>query len=349
MIVYAGIDESGYGPLLGPLVIARSVFTVQDVEPSSPPPCLWERLAGAVSRHVPRQTGRSTAVSSEVDRSDPGGAAGTAATARVAIDDSKLLYTPAAGLRRLEEGVLALLPASSGPPGRLAELLEWLALDRQSAASALPWYVDEAGGPILPVRAGAEQLAELRRAFHRHGGESGVAVAEVAAAVVFENRFNAMVRETGSKGLCAWRFVADHLSALWERYGRLDPYVAVDRQGGRKAYGPLLAGLFSRTLIEVLQESPAVSRYRLSREGRSMLVEVRVDSERRHLPVAYASMTAKYLRELLMMRFQAYWTGIAPEVRPTAGYFGDGRRFLEELEPHLARLGCPRDRLARCC
>jgi hypothetical protein len=345
VIVYAGIDEAGYGPLLGPLVVARSVFTVDEPAPVLQPPCLWRRMSGVVSRRAPSRRASSRRTASPA----AGAASAVGAVFPIIIDDSKVLYTPARGLRGLERGVLALLPGPSGQPRNLAELLESMTLDTESASSALPWYRDAAGGPALPAQAAAGELAELRRAFAREAGAAGVALAEVELAVVFEDRFNALVRQTGSKALCAWRFVAEHLSAIWERHGALGPYVVVDRQGGRKAYGPLLAGLFSRTLIEVLEETAAVSRYRLSGEGRSMNVEVRVDSEREHLPVAYASMTAKYLRELLMMRFQAYWQGIAPEVRPTAGYFGDGRRFLRELAPHLARLDCPRDRLARCC
>jgi hypothetical protein len=167
--------------------------------------------------------------------------------------------------------------------------------------------------------------------------------------VLFEERFNDLVGQTGDKARCAWRFVAAHLTAIWERFGTLGPYVVVDRQGGRKRYGPLLAGLFSSTSIEVLQETASLSAYRLEGQGRRMHVEVRVESEREHLPVAYSSMAAKYLRELLMMRYQAYWRGVAPEVRPTAGYYADGRRFLLEIEPHAARLGYPRELLMRCC
>ena len=35
MLVYAGIDEAGYGPMFGPLVIARSVFTLADADPAA--------------------------------------------------------------------------------------------------------------------------------------------------------------------------------------------------------------------------------------------------------------------------------------------------------------------------
>jgi hypothetical protein len=56
-------------------------------------------------------------------------------------------------------------------------------------------------------------------------------------------------------------------------------------------------------------------------------------SEDRHLPVALASMTAKYLRELAMVRLNRFFRDALPEVKPTAGYVQDGRRFLQEVRP----------------
>ena len=52
-----------------------------------------------------------------------------------------------------------------------------------------------------------------------------------------------------------------------------------------------------------------------------------------HLPVALASMTAKYLRELAMIRLNRFFREALPEIKPTAGYVQDGRRFLQEVRP----------------
>jgi hypothetical protein len=56
-------------------------------------------------------------------------------------------------------------------------------------------------------------------------------------------------------------------------------------------------------------------------------------------PVALASCQAKLARELCMEAFNAYFGRLQPGLRPTAGYFNDGRRWLEEAVQALAASG----------
>jgi len=64
--------------------------------------------------------------------------------------------------------------------------------------------------------------------------------------------------------------------------------------------------------------------------------------------VALASMLSKYLREALMRRFNTFWARYMPEVPPTAGYYGDGARFLRDIEPARRKLGIADEQLIRC-
>ena len=66
MIIYGGIDEAGFGPLIGPLVISLTLFKVDNVPTSAPPP-MWEILKESITR----------------SRKDP--------QKRIPIDDSKKL------------------------------------------------------------------------------------------------------------------------------------------------------------------------------------------------------------------------------------------------------------------
>jgi len=337
MFVYAGIDEAGYGPILGPLVVVRSVFLVDRADAGNEggapaaPPCLWTTLSSAVARTLRGRQGR------------------------LAVADSKALYNASVGLRHLEAGVLGFLgsigrrevAAPDGPPGSLDELFAVMG-DAALRPHGLPWYADAGGGPELPCAADPEELDAAAGRLGEAADSAGVALGELKADVVLEDLFNARVMELGSKAACAWASVALHLQHIWTRFGGLRPLVVIDRQGGRKDYERGLLSAVAGARVEPLERGDEQSRYAVRAAERSMEVIIRVRGEAAHLPVALASMAAKYLRELFMDRFRRYWRTIAPEVEPTAGYFVDGRRFLEEIQPHIGRLGIDPRALIRC-
>ena len=57
--------------------------------------------------------------------------------------------------------------------------------------------------------------------------------------------------------------------------------------------------------------------------------------------VALASMLCKYLREVCMVQFNAFWAKHVPGIQPTAGYPVDAKRFIDEIRPAMERLGIP--------
>jgi hypothetical protein len=59
----------------------------------------------------------------------------------------------------------------------------------------------------------------------------------------------------------------------------------------------------------------------------------------RHFPVALASMLAKYIRELAMDAFNAFWLEACPGIRPTRGYPVDAQRFRDDVGRRLDELG----------
>ncbi len=89
-LIYAGIDEAGYGPLLGPLCVGASVFRIEDWSEGEQAPNLWKLLSTSVCR-------------SPTDK-----------RRRIAVDDSKALKLPNDSpkhhpLTHLERGVLTFL------------------------------------------------------------------------------------------------------------------------------------------------------------------------------------------------------------------------------------------------
>ncbi|MHB1156006.1 MAG: ribonuclease H family protein [Phycisphaerales bacterium] len=329
MFIYAGIDEAGYGPMFGPLVIARTIFTLSNFHeragaspPPDPPapPDLWALLEPAVCRKT------------------------TDKQRRIAVDDSKKLYTPAAGLRHIERGVLAFAAAAGIDTGDLTRWLHAVGYDEASCRTDLPWYRTPAS---LPTCIDAGLLAIARAQLTRVLTDAGVQLQSLRAAILFEDRFNHMVQATRSKSRCEWTFVAGHLTDIWRQFGRHHPFVVIDRQGGRTHYQPLLALCFDGVKVQVLDETPEICRYELTRGDHAMIVSFEAGSEERHLPVALASMTAKYTRELLMARFNAFWQSYDPSLKPTAGYVTDGRRFLRDIEPLMQKLNIPHESLIR--
>src|SRR5690625_4345411 len=92
MFIYGGIDEAGYGPLFGPLVIGRTVMAVPNLDSSSAPPHLWQRLSKAVSKNISNRKGR------------------------IVVNDSKKLTTKASGIKHLELSCLAFAGSAGVPP-----------------------------------------------------------------------------------------------------------------------------------------------------------------------------------------------------------------------------------------
>jgi len=336
MFIYAGIDEAGYGPFFGPMTVGRCVLRVPKLNHDVEPPDLWARLNKAVCRRLSGRKGR------------------------LVVNDSKKLTTKAAGIKHLEMGCLAfasLVDAEQQSPAGW-DVGSWLdAMGEESHRSlhGMPWYTVAEVGPwaALPTTADAGELAIARGVLRQTCGRIGVEVADLGCAVVFEDRFNQMVGATRSKAAVSFTFVAGHLQAIWRDYAEHRPTVVVDRQSGRMRYRDVLAMNFAECEVSVLAESAERSSYRIDGPGvgatppKSMTVTFQTSAEEQYMPVALASMIAKYNRELLMQRFKAYFSAKLPGVPPTAGYGSDAKRFWQDVQPRLASLGLDANILRR--
>ena len=359
MYVYAGIDETGYGPFFGPMTVGPCVLAIPKLDAEAEPPELWSRLSKAVCRTLSRRKGR------------------------VVVNDSKKLKTKAAGIKHLELGCLAfagMWDRVGDSPGNVGDWLDALGERSHRELHDVPWYTLDGAGPWaeLPCAADAGELAIARGMLATTCRRIGVEVADMGCAVVFEDRFNRMVATTHSKAAVSFTFVAGHLQHVWQHHGQHHPTVVVDRQSGRMRYRELLAMNFPGTNVDVLRETAAHSTYRISeasevvRSGsvsredsthadaeeqgyeasgtappesrppthssRAMTVHFQTEAEQQHMPVALASMLAKYARELMMDRFNRYFTAHLPHIAPTAGYGSDAKRFWQEVHPECARM-----------
>lgn len=309
-LLIAGIDEAGYGPMLGPLCVGLTALRLDAWAPGDRPPDLWALLSAGVAR-------------------SPKDAAG-----RIPIADSKELKLPNDGKRHplthLERGVLAVALAMGLDARDDLALFEWLGVELDDhdcyagPSRPLPESFDPAQRAIA-----ANQLAGACAA-------AGVRFEHLACLTVHETRFNQIVTDERSKARATLWAIGRHLRAIDERWGGENAWVVCDRLGGRTAYAEVLRHELPQRRIEIVEESPHRSVYRAhAPSGAVLAVTFKTEGEKAQLPVALASMTAKYVRELAMARFNRHWSARMPELKPTAGYVQDARRWLDDARPIL--------------
>ncbi|MHC4081932.1 MAG: hypothetical protein ACYS15_02080 [Planctomycetota bacterium] len=319
MLVYAGIDEAGYGPMLGPLCVGSTTFVLEQYDPAEGPPNLWKLLAGAVCRR-----------SSDKKR-------------RVAVDDSKKLKGAADGrshpLRHLERGVLSFCPGADPLPPTDDRLLALVGAEVPSR----PWF---ASTTDLPLGFTTDQLGIARARVQRALSRAAIRCEAVSCEAIDAADLNHQLAETGSKATVNFKAAMRLLDATWHRWPRAHPRVVVDRHGARTSYGGLLARCLGAA-VEVVAETPTLSRYVLRRGDSVLTVSFALGGDGRFLPAALASMTAKYVRELLMLRLNRFFRDRLPQLKPTAGYHGDGRRYVTEIKPVMEKLGLSSSELVR--
>jgi len=106
--------------------------------------------------------------------------------------------------------------------------------------------------------------------------------------------------------------------------------------------------MFDDLELKILREDNSISSYELTGYGKVMRLHFTARADERFLPVSLASMTSKYVRQVLMESINRYFISQCTHLRPTAGYWKDGTRFIKELETHPAQVKYDSQQLIRC-
>ncbi len=223
MAYLIGTDEAGYAPNLGPLVITCTVWRVAQGPPDLD---LYRRLQAVVCPDL------------DADEGGP-----------LLVADSKVVYSPARGLRLLERGVLAMVGMVDDVPRDWRAA--WQTLDSEAAAHLdhLPWHRDY--DAALPHTADRDDVLDATGRLREGLAAAGVELVSVRSTAVFPELFNDGADRWGNKAEALSRWT---LALVAEALGQCDGEevrVVCDKHGGRNRYGRLLQESFPEHLIEV--------------------------------------------------------------------------------------------------
>ncbi|MEM8735862.1 MAG: hypothetical protein AAGG44_16655 [Planctomycetota bacterium] len=329
--LFIGADEAGYGPNLGPLIVAGTVWRV--------PASLSERAFGEAlsSTFGPRPL--------PTDLS------------RIPLGDSKRLYKPKSSLKNLEAGLWALLPSAE-----CGEFEAFVNRFVEIHGDLLPWY-DTAQSQKCPIAITPVQALELCERASQCLEQQDIRMLGVRAVAITEQQFNNEVERSGSKGQLLSDTTLRLVSQLQSEHqgdgdllSNMPCEIFCDRQGGRRNYLPVLQAAMPDSWFQpqaVATEEGAEPSHRptdrISYYDAASRTRIHFTIGGDSFPPAgLASMLAKYVREQFMLGYNEFWSKQVSGLKPTAGYPQDARRFRDEVASEVARLGVAATDWWRC-
>jgi len=302
-----GTDEAGYGPNLGPLTIGGTLWQVPETAVD-----LYEVLKAVVASR--RQTNR------------------------LVVADSKQVYQSGQSIERLERTVLAFLHlASDAIPTSFHQLGGLLGGEPEELG---PGYAG-VGDIALPLCAKRSDIESDSARLRRSLAAAGCALQGCRVATIFPSRFNSAVEKLGNKAeLLSSETLQLAGQLLTERPegDESDILIGCDKHGGRSKYAGMLNQYLTDEFVKIERETMELSQYEWEWGGAAVSICFQARGEKQ-LPIALASMLAKYVREVAMLGWNHFWQQKLPGIKPTQGYPVDARRFKKEIAELQRNLG----------
>lgn len=324
MTLLVGIDEAGYGPLLGPLAVSSAVFELPSRYLGGD---LWKILYKAVSKQKKSLSGR------------------------LLITDSKIAYTRSGGIGNLRKTVLSSLLLCNGSGLNFSsayDLISFLAPDTISRLSEYPWY-EQIRFQHLDHDPNDIEIAS--GVLSKTLTENNMKLCGISSRCLDVHRYNTLVGQVKNKSRVLFTELCSLILDAFNTFSNtIDPLqIIVDRQGGRMKYEKELMRMFPGFSLSILRQDESVSSYELTTGSRSMKIHFCIKADSKYLPVCLASMVSKYLREVMMESINNYFRNICPALKPTAGYWQDGQRFIKNLSELMPDYKYNPEKLIRIC
>ena len=203
---------------------------------------------------------------------------------------------------------------------------------------------------ILPIANDEEKIVHLSKKFGVILRRHQVRLLDVQCRTVEPEEWNQLLDRFDSKGTVlsqvTLRLIVEQLEKLTLDKDPLPLLILCDKHGGRNHYLDILTEFFPGEFVQTVRQSRESSVYRLTSAGRRLEFRFLAKGET-HLPIALASMFSKYHRELAMIQFNAFWQSHLPDLKPTAGYPEDAKRFRQQIADVQKKLGIADENLWR--
>jgi ribonuclease HII len=178
-------------------------------------------------------------------------------------------------------------------------------------------------------------------------GENNLALQSLTCKCLDVAYYNKQVSLVKNKSKVLFSAIAELMYQIIKDSTDQKIHFLVDHQGGRTHYAGELLKLFAPDDITILAESAELSSYKLEFDKKCVNMTFLVKADLNHFAPALASMTSKYLREIMIHKLNTHFAGLDSTIKPTAGYWSDGKRFLSDLETKLAHIKIDKNILVR--
>lgn len=299
---YVGIDEVGYGPILGPLVIGF-IPIVTSLNP--------DKFNREINEFLLKND-------------------------LIKIQDSKLFFRGRNKHFKLELEILGFLSLFYNPFTYYKEFLRIFLRNKVMWEKAI-WLDPNLKVPFFIKEESSSIVLDKRSIYKKCFSTTTSKIRKPWLFQIEPYLFNRMLESYDTKSelitysVCGWvrRFIEIHSPDY-------DITFYIGRHGGRKFYQRHLYRFFEK--VQIVEEKDAYSHYRVQLDGlHSNLIFIK-DAEKKFPIVALSSMVAKYFRELSMHCFNLFWQKYKVSLKPTSGYIPDALGFMENIKDVVQKL-----------